>query len=452
MPNVNSNLVIKSKDLSNNFFSSSIDLSNENTLYYVRSYAKNGSGISYGKQLSIKTKRSLPVVSNKGIVGLTSYNVNINGSVDDIGGSIVTELGICISDNPNVTKENSVVYFIDPTKVKNDFSLIVNKLQPDKKYFFNVYAINSYGVAYGKEESFTTPVLTNQNLLGVQYLNNSVAYAYGEKVLLKSLDGGNSWFKIRELDSHSIASVEFYNSALGYMGTYSGGYGYLYKTIDGGITWTQLGEYWSSGSLMLLKDIEIANENSFYVLLRFNSYSTRISQILKSEDGGKSIKWESTKPIGNCLLLYSGGLFMGGEYYWDFNSYINSVFFKDLSTSENSIIPLNENSPILKLSSKDNYVIGPSSDGKIVLSSNYGKSFTFIGINGYSNTKFNDAIVINSQLAYLVGNNGILLKSTNFSTWEKVNLGTTKNLNSIKLKPNGKLLIVGDGGLIINDF
>jgi hypothetical protein len=69
-------------------------------------------------------------------------------------------------------------------------------------------------------------------------LDNSHAWAIGEKVILFSSDKGLNWnyvdHGVKNIDS-TFYAVSFYNDKLGYIGCYDGT---ILKTIDGGKTWS----------------------------------------------------------------------------------------------------------------------------------------------------------------------------------------------------------------------
>ncbi len=55
-----------------------------NTTYYVRAYAKNSAGYSYGDEVSFKTLTD-PIVSTKPATNLTQRSVTLNGELDEYG-------------------------------------------------------------------------------------------------------------------------------------------------------------------------------------------------------------------------------------------------------------------------------------------------------------------------------------------------------------------------------
>ncbi len=124
------------------------------TKYYVRSYAINEKGISYGNTYNFTTADlELPkVITDKPII-VMSNSVRIGGAVTNDGGSNIKERGICYSLQPNPTVSNfKIISGLD----LGTFEVDIRDLQGNTTYYYRAYAINSKGIAYGIEQSFKT--------------------------------------------------------------------------------------------------------------------------------------------------------------------------------------------------------------------------------------------------------------------------------------------------------
>ena len=122
--------------------------------YYVRAYATNANGTSYGEELSLTTDIELPTVQTEAISSISSKTACSGGKVISNGGASISAYGIVWSTSQNPTVELS-------SKTKeassyNAFSSTMNNLKPNTKYYVRAYATNSKGTAYGNELSFTT--------------------------------------------------------------------------------------------------------------------------------------------------------------------------------------------------------------------------------------------------------------------------------------------------------
>ena len=127
----------------------------DNTTYYVRAYAINEKGVSYGEELTFTTKKEveLPTVTTAEVEDITESEAVSGGEVTSDGGGEVTARGICWSTKHNPTLEDE--YTIDGKGV-GSFTSDMEDLEADTKYYVRAYATNEKGTAYGEEVSFTT--------------------------------------------------------------------------------------------------------------------------------------------------------------------------------------------------------------------------------------------------------------------------------------------------------
>ena len=136
-------------------FSITLDKLQVNTNHFFRVYATNTKGTAYGEVQSFTTADyKLPTVITDVPKNITYTTVELGGSVTDEGGGTVSESGFVVGTNasPAITDLKFPV-----TKGKATIALIVSKLNVNTKYFVRSYAINEKGIAYGNEQSFTTP-------------------------------------------------------------------------------------------------------------------------------------------------------------------------------------------------------------------------------------------------------------------------------------------------------
>ena len=126
-----------------------------NTQYYVRAYATNEAGTSYGDELTFTTKKEieLPTVTTAKVKDITETTAVSGGEVTSDGGGEVTARGICWS-----TKQNPTIEDNKTTDGKGIGSFIsqIPDLVPNTQYYVRAYATNEKGTAYGEEVSFTT--------------------------------------------------------------------------------------------------------------------------------------------------------------------------------------------------------------------------------------------------------------------------------------------------------
>lgn len=133
------------------------------TTYYVRSYATNGAGTSYGNQVQFTTESGqLPSVTTANISGITGNSATGGGNVTSQGTTSVSQRGVCWSTNPNPGTNDSHSANGSGT---GSFTSNLTGLTEVTTYYVRAYATNSIGTNYGNEISFTTdiapPVVTS---------------------------------------------------------------------------------------------------------------------------------------------------------------------------------------------------------------------------------------------------------------------------------------------------
>ena len=157
-------------------FSSNITELTENTTYYVRAYATNEIGTSYGEEKVFKTDViedivTLPNVSTKPATDITYTSAVCGGNVTSDGGAEVTARGICWGTTTEPTINDSHTSDGNGT---GDFSSSINGLSENTTYYVRAYATNEKGTSYGETESFTTmgislPTIITSEVTDVKY-------------------------------------------------------------------------------------------------------------------------------------------------------------------------------------------------------------------------------------------------------------------------------------------
>ena len=127
-----------------------------NTKYYVRAYAMNGHGVTYGEEVTIvlESELTVPTVVTNEVVSIMDNMATGGGKVTFDGGAPVTERGICWSTNHNPTLNDE---HLSSGTGMGLFSCQMTSLEQSTMYFVRAYAINALGIAYGNEVSFIIP-------------------------------------------------------------------------------------------------------------------------------------------------------------------------------------------------------------------------------------------------------------------------------------------------------
>ncbi len=136
-------------------FTSELTGLTKGVLYYIRSYAANSAGTSYGTQVTFRTTSDIPALSSTTAVTSIGITTAISGAGNPISNGIspVTALGVCWSTVANPTIANSKT---DNGTFVGAFSSNITGLTSNTLYYVRAYATNDIGTGYGNELSFTT--------------------------------------------------------------------------------------------------------------------------------------------------------------------------------------------------------------------------------------------------------------------------------------------------------
>lgn len=163
-----------------------------NTTYFVRAFAINEVGTSYGYEKSFNTLEEsypdngeedpdtpdnpddggdeieivLPQITTATVTEITETSAVSGGNVISDGGAEVMARGVCWSVNPNPTIDGK--HTEDGTGVGEFVSSLPN-LAINTTYYLRAYATNEVGTAYGEEVTFTT--LEGNFINGYEYVD-----------------------------------------------------------------------------------------------------------------------------------------------------------------------------------------------------------------------------------------------------------------------------------------
>ena len=89
-------------------YTSNINQLDPNTVYYVRAYATNIAGTSYGNQMTFSTSQvAIPVLTTTAITSIVQTTAVSGGNITADNGGAVTERGVCWDTSQNPTISNS---------------------------------------------------------------------------------------------------------------------------------------------------------------------------------------------------------------------------------------------------------------------------------------------------------------------------------------------------------
>jgi uncharacterized protein (TIGR02145 family) len=110
--------------------------------------------ISCKTQENVPVKENPPTVFTKKASDVSLFSATLNGEVTNEGFTPVTDRGFVYSDknnNPSLTDSK-----IQSSYGKGLYSIVLNKLSVNTKYYYTAYATNTKGTSYGQFDSFTT--------------------------------------------------------------------------------------------------------------------------------------------------------------------------------------------------------------------------------------------------------------------------------------------------------
>ena len=166
--------------------------------YYVCAFATNEVGTAYSTSVSFTTLTSnVPVVTTKPVSNINPTYVQTGGNVINQGDAEVTERGVCYSTSPNPTINDHVEIEGIGT---GSFNVTLSNLTHNTTYYIRAYAINSIGVGYGEELSFST----------IDYSNYSYIYYEASMKLTETTNPNAAGLHTNAFDV-AIVSHEFEN-------------------------------------------------------------------------------------------------------------------------------------------------------------------------------------------------------------------------------------------------
>jgi uncharacterized protein (TIGR02145 family) len=124
-----------------------------NTTYYVRAYATNNEGTTYGDEVSFTTLVGLPRLTTSSVASITDSSAVSGGTITSSGGLSITAKGICwsITEHPDINDDHT-----SEGTGSGAFVSIMENLDPNTTYYVRAYATNGAGTGYGNELSFVT--------------------------------------------------------------------------------------------------------------------------------------------------------------------------------------------------------------------------------------------------------------------------------------------------------
>lgn len=127
--------------------------------YYVRAYATNEKGTSYGEEAILDMTPVMPEVVTGEFEFKSGGTVILNGSITNIGDPAYTERGFVYGTMPVPTLDNGAVKVMAEGTIAGVFNAEIANLETDKAYKMCAYAVSPAGTVYGEIKTVIDPAL-----------------------------------------------------------------------------------------------------------------------------------------------------------------------------------------------------------------------------------------------------------------------------------------------------
>lgn len=180
-----------------------------NTMYFLRAYAVNEVGITYGNEVVITTDAAGAMLITSPVSEIAPTTAISGGNITYDGNTAILERGVCWSTTPGPDISDS---FVATGTGAGIFISNMTGLAQGTRYYVRAYAKNSAGIAYGNEVSFNTQVADiegnryntitigtqiwmAENLRSTKYKNNTaIPYVTGDAAWIALTTPAYCWF------------------------------------------------------------------------------------------------------------------------------------------------------------------------------------------------------------------------------------------------------------------
>lgn len=200
--NITNGIKVKAEKTNNGFAATVNNLSLGT--YYVKAYAKNSYGTTYGPMKEFVIT-GFPSASTLAASNISETAATLNGHIDYVGDPAYTERGFVYSStfaNPTVEDSESATTKVKVSGSGEDFSANVAGLTKNKTYYVRAYVSNGKGTWYGESVRFSTdmtPYVVVDNIAVQKQDLGSAGYSAALDMCSGSRVGGFSDWRLPTL-------------------------------------------------------------------------------------------------------------------------------------------------------------------------------------------------------------------------------------------------------------
>ncbi len=176
-----------SASTTNSSFSANITGLTPSTKYYVRAYATNSVGTSYGSEVSFTTTNGAIWIQTTSPTSITTTTATAGGTVGSDGGAPVTARGVCWIAGSSLPTIELTTKTVDGSG-GGTFTSYLTGLTPGVVYNMRAYATNAVGTSYGP--SYWVRVQSGVIVFSGTYLSNIAGTSVSIKQYI-ALDNGS---------------------------------------------------------------------------------------------------------------------------------------------------------------------------------------------------------------------------------------------------------------------
>ena len=187
---------VEGSNLDNGSFTVALTGLTANTTYYVRAYATNSAGTTYGEQEDFATGTSVTiptVTTSSEVSGITADGATCGGTINNDGNDPTNlTYGICYSTTDGF--EGSTGTHVEGSNLDNgSFTVALTALTGNTQYYFRAYATNEAGTSYGNIYSFTTLVSAPSGAINGLFSVNTSKQVYFSQGNLQYTKSAGIW-------------------------------------------------------------------------------------------------------------------------------------------------------------------------------------------------------------------------------------------------------------------